>query len=237
MKGRVVVLGEISGREAAALMVDGRLEDLLIAPTGADRPLPGAIYRAVADRPMKGQGGVMVRLPDGKGFLRNAKGVAPGSTRMVQVTGVAEVGKAAPVSSWEDAVAQAREINEVAFPDFTDREWLDFTRGIYREEDGVPVLAYDPAIAQPMAEEGGDAVPPDLWPVFDTVTAIPMLVVRGAHSDILAPECVQAMQRRKPDLQVAGIPNRGHAPTLTEPASLVAIDAFLGLLDPQGTVD
>jgi pimeloyl-ACP methyl ester carboxylesterase len=147
------------------------------------------------------------------------------------------VGKAAPVSSWEEAVAQAREINEVAFPDFTDREWLDFTRGIYREEDGVPVLAYDPAIAQPMADEDGDAVPPDLWPVFDTVTAIPMLVVRGAHSDILAPECVQTMQRRKPDLQVAEIPNRGHAPTLTEPASLVAIDAFLGLLDPQGTVD
>lgn len=147
------------------------------------------------------------------------------------------VGKAAPVSSWEEAVAQARSINEVAFPDFSDREWLDFTRGIYREEDGVPVLAYDPAIAQPMTDEGSDAVPPDLWPVFDTVTAIPMLVVRGAHSDILAPECVQTMQRRKPDLHVAEIPNRGHAPTLTEPASFVAIDAFLGLLDPQGTVD
>ena len=65
-------------------------------------------------------------------------------------------------------MAQAREINEIAFPDFTDREWLDFTRGIYREEDGVPVPAYDPAIAQPMADEDGDAVPPDLWPVFDT---------------------------------------------------------------------
>ena len=125
----------------------------------------------------------------------------------------------------------------IAFPDFTDQEWLDFTRGIYREEDGVPVLAYDPAIAQPMADDGGDAVPPDLWPVFDTITAIPMLVVRGAHSDILAPACVQDMQRRKPDLQVVEIPHRGHAPTLTEPASLVAIEAFLGLLDPQGTVD
>jgi pimeloyl-ACP methyl ester carboxylesterase len=141
------------------------------------------------------------------------------------------VGKAAPVTTWEEAVAQCRAINEVAFRDFSDREWLEFTRGIYREEDGVPVLAYDPAIAQPMAEEDSGAVPPDLWPVFESIAGIPMLVVRGAESDILAMGCVQGMLERKPDLQVAEIPHRGHAPTLTEPASLVAIDAFLGELD------
>jgi pimeloyl-ACP methyl ester carboxylesterase len=140
------------------------------------------------------------------------------------------VGKTEPVRNWDEAVAQARAINEVAFPDFSDRQWLEFTRGIYREEDGVPVLAYDPAIAAPMAEEDSDAIPPDLWQVFDSVTAIPMLVLRGADSDILSPQCVEGMLRRKPDLAVAEIPNRGHAPTLTEPASLVAIDAFLGQL-------
>jgi len=50
MKGRVVCLDEVDGRRAAALVVDGRLEDLMIDPAGDD-PLPGAIYRAVADRP------------------------------------------------------------------------------------------------------------------------------------------------------------------------------------------
>jgi pimeloyl-ACP methyl ester carboxylesterase len=55
-----------------------------------------------------------------------------------------------------------------------------------------------------------------------------MLVIRGAQSDILSPGCVAGMRERKPDLLVAEIPHRGHAPTLTEPASLVAIDAFLG---------
>ena len=129
-----------------------------------------------------------------------------------------------------DPRGQARSINQVAFPDFSDRQWLDFTRGIYREEDGVPVLAYDPAIAAPMEEEGSGAIPPDLWPLFESIIGIPMLVVRGALSDILATSCVEAMLRQKPDLQVAEIPNRGHAPTLTEPASLVAIDAFLGQL-------
>lgn len=137
------------------------------------------------------------------------------------------VGKAAPVANWQEAVAQARSINGAAFADFSDQEWLDFTRGIYRDEDGVPVLAYDPAIAQPMSDEDSGAVPPDLWPLFAAISAIPMLVLRGADSDILAADCVAKMKEIKPDLQVLEVSNRGHAPTLNEPASRGAIDSFL----------
>ena len=98
MKGRVVCLDEVDGRRAAALVVHGRLEDLLIDPVG-DEPLPGAIYRAVADRPMKGQGGMFVKLPGGlSGFLRQVSGIAPGQRIIVQVTGQAEAGKAVPVT-------------------------------------------------------------------------------------------------------------------------------------------
>ncbi|MDD9709509.1 ribonuclease E/G [Seohaeicola sp. SP36] len=95
MKGRQIILDHINGREAAALIVDGRLEDLLI---DADGPRPGAIYRAVADRPLKGQGGLFLRTPDGMAFLRQVKGIAPGETMLVQVTGHAEEGKALPVT-------------------------------------------------------------------------------------------------------------------------------------------
>lgn len=101
MKGRVVVLDQLQGRDAAALLVDGVLEDLLIDPpkgASADAPLPGAIYRAVAERPMKGQGGVFVRLPSGTGFLRQTSGIAPGQPLLVQVSGPAEPGKAVPVT-------------------------------------------------------------------------------------------------------------------------------------------
>jgi ribonuclease G len=99
MKGRVLVLDHLDGREIAALMVDGRLEDLAIDPAG-DEPLPGAIYRAVADRPMKGQGGIFVSLPGGlSGFLRQVSGIAPGQRLLVQVTGPAEPGKALPVTA------------------------------------------------------------------------------------------------------------------------------------------
>ncbi|WP_128254277.1 ribonuclease E/G [Falsirhodobacter deserti] len=97
MKGRVIHLDHLNGREAAALVVDGQLHDLLIAPQN-DLPLPGAIFRGIVDRPVKGQGGVFVRLPHGSGFLRQVSGLAPGQRVLVQVTGTAEAGTATPVS-------------------------------------------------------------------------------------------------------------------------------------------
>lgn len=98
MKGRVVHLDSYRGRPAAALVVDGRLEDLLVDPD-SDAALPGAIYRAVADRPVKGMGGLFVKLPEGSGFLRQTSGIAPGQRLIVQITGPAEAGKAKPVTT------------------------------------------------------------------------------------------------------------------------------------------
>ena len=98
MKGRVVALGQIGERRAAALIVDGRLDDFLIDGP-QDTPVSGAIYRAICDRPLKGQGGMMVRLPDGSCYLRGGKGLRPGQTILVQVTGYAEAGKAVPVTA------------------------------------------------------------------------------------------------------------------------------------------
>ena len=97
MKGRMIVLDHLGDREAAALMVDGKLTDLLVEDDSA--PRPGAIFRAVCDRPIKGMGGMMLRLPDGEtAFLRQAKGLSAGQTLLVQVTGYADDGKAIPVT-------------------------------------------------------------------------------------------------------------------------------------------
>ncbi len=96
MMGRTILLDTLVGAEAAALMVDGRLEDLLVA---SDAPAPGTIYRARADRPVKGQGGMFLTTPDGSAFLRQVRGLAPGAPLLVQVSNYAEPGKAIPVTS------------------------------------------------------------------------------------------------------------------------------------------
>ncbi|MEM6588673.1 MAG: ribonuclease E/G [Pseudomonadota bacterium] len=96
MKGTTICLDTLNGVEAAALIEDGQLTDLLI---DSDLPRPGTIYRATADRPVKGQGGMFVKTPDGAGFLRQVKGLSPGQTILVQVTGFSEPGKAIPVTA------------------------------------------------------------------------------------------------------------------------------------------
>lgn len=99
MKGARIVLGEIAGRAAAVRMVDGKLDDIMLAPDADAPPAPGAIFRAIADRPVKGQGGMMMKLPDGQTALfRGAKGLSPGTAMLVQVTSYAEAHKAVPIT-------------------------------------------------------------------------------------------------------------------------------------------
>lgn len=97
MKGSEILFGQIRGRDAAVRLVDGQMDDLLIDPP-EDRIRPGAIYRAKAGRPMKGQGGMILETPDGPLFLRQAKGIPQGETLFVQVSTYAEAGKAAPAT-------------------------------------------------------------------------------------------------------------------------------------------
>ncbi len=143
------------------------------------------------------------------------------------------VGKVPAVTSWEGAAKQVQALNGDVFADWRSEDWMRFTRRLYREDaHGVPRLAYDPAIAQSI-QQSADTPPLDLWPAFAALGSIPTLVIRGATSDILAPECVAEMKRRKPDLVAVDVPARGHAPMLDEPIAKDAIHSFLAQL-PTG---
>ena len=96
MNGTQIFLDYMDGQEAAALVVDGRLEDLIV---DSEAFAPGTIFRAKVDRPAKGQGGVFVSFPEGRGFLRQIKGVSVGQNMLVQVTGYADEGKAIPLTT------------------------------------------------------------------------------------------------------------------------------------------
>ena len=146
-------------------------------------------------------------------------------------------GKRPPVKSWAEAAAQARQINQAALPELTEAQWLDYARRTYRENAaGVPVPDVDPKIA--VAFNTPPAGPLQMWPLYAAIRAVPMLVLRGALSDLLSAATVERMVREKPDLEHVTVPNRGHAPMLDEPECLQAIDAFLtrhGRAAPRST--
>lgn len=136
-------------------------------------------------------------------------------------------GKLPPVTAWSDAVAQARLIYGEALPGLSDARWLAYTKKFFRENDaGIPVLDSDPNIGRAFRQA---PTPPtqDLWQVYAQISSTPILVLRGAFSDILSAATVARMQREKPDLQAVEVPNRGHVPLLDERESLAAIDRFL----------
>ena len=136
-------------------------------------------------------------------------------------------GRSEAPADWDQAAAICRAINGSAFPNETGSEfWLKVARRIFWEPSpGRIALHYDPAISQVVNTPG--VVPPDLWPLFEALKPAPTLVVRGNLSDILMVSTVEEMQRRKPDLVVANVPDVGHAPFLTEPAAWNAIRSFL----------
>ncbi|SOD94220.1 Pimeloyl-ACP methyl ester carboxylesterase [Caenispirillum bisanense] len=86
-------------------------------------------------------------------------------------------------------------------------------------------LAYDPAIALAFQAVPQDQ-PIDLWALWDRVT-VPVLVIRGAKSDLLPAEVAAEMQRRGPGCQVVEVPDAGHAPWLMTPDQMAPVVDFL----------
>jgi pimeloyl-ACP methyl ester carboxylesterase len=136
-------------------------------------------------------------------------------------------GRAAPVRSWAEAVAQVRAVYGPAWPGLDEARWERIARLSYRANaQGVPEADADPLIGE--AVRNSSSAVPDLWPLWGALVKTPTLAIRGARSDILSAATLARMQRAKPDLEVLEVANRGHAPMLDEPECLAAIDEFLG---------
>ncbi len=97
---RKIYLDRIGDRRIAALVEDGELEDLVVDPRSKARALPGAVFSAIAERPLKTLGGIVVKLGGGeRGFLRGGQGAAVGSSVIVEVTGYPDEGKHPPLTT------------------------------------------------------------------------------------------------------------------------------------------
>ena len=135
-------------------------------------------------------------------------------------------GQAAPVGSWPEAIAQLRADYAAAWPNLRDARWDEIARLSYRANaQGVPEVDADPLIREPLKSSAAAA--PDLWPLWRSLARVPILVIRGAHSDILSVTTLARMQRERPGLEVLTVANRGHAPLLDEPGCVAAIERFL----------
>ncbi|MEO0819204.1 MAG: ribonuclease E/G [Pseudomonadota bacterium] len=156
MKGRLIAIDRApDGRTGAALMVDGKLEDLLLdAPDGA--PGPEEIVWAVVDRLLPRASGAFLRLDRGTmGYLREAKGLREGAEVLVQVSGQPEGGKAHPVTR--------RILYRGRFAIHTpDAPGINVSRQIRDAEERARLVALAEAIVREAAH-AGDAETAGYW--------------------------------------------------------------------------
>lgn len=138
------------------------------------------------------------------------------------------LGRAPRFPRFEMAEAFVRLI-AAPFGPLTDSQWRHLTLHTVRQAgDGQFEFIYDPGIAEPFRElaESGGGADMELWPVYEAIRC-PVLLLRGAESDLLTHETALAMTQRGPRARLVEFAGIGHAPVLMEPEQIAPVREFL----------
>lgn len=110
----------------------------------------------------------------------------------------------------------------------SDMQWRRMAEtSVRRLADGRVSTHYDPAIVGQFVHHPKDY---ERWDEYDTLD-LPVLLLRGADSDLLTAETAHAMTQRGPRAQRVDFPNCGHAPALNVAAHFDVIRQFLTTAD------
>jgi pimeloyl-ACP methyl ester carboxylesterase len=137
------------------------------------------------------------------------------------------VGKLPQPRTLEEGAEIQRRLFAAQFTRLGDADWLAAARRTWREQDGRLVLTYDPRLAHTLAAVDTDHPLPPLWAQFDALAQVPMMVIRGANSDLLSAATVEAMRARRREMTTLVVPDQGHAPLLAEAETIARIAEFV----------
>jgi pimeloyl-ACP methyl ester carboxylesterase len=137
------------------------------------------------------------------------------------------VGKLPQPKSFADGAEILRRLFTSQFSKLSDDDWMAFSKRTFKEQDGRLVAAYDVRIAETMAAIDLERPIPSLWAEFDALARVPLMVIRGANSDLLSTATVAAMRAHHPTMVAIEVPDQGHAPLLAEPDIIGDIGAFV----------
>ena len=110
----------------------------------------------------------------------------------------------------------------------SDAQWRQLTETSARRlHNGRLTPHYDPAMVRQFTAHENDYL---IWQHYDALQ-LPVLLLRGAQSDLVLPETVAEMRTRGPGarglLEVVEVPGCGHAPALNVPQHYALVDQFL----------
>jgi pimeloyl-ACP methyl ester carboxylesterase len=141
------------------------------------------------------------------------------------------VGKLPQPRNFEEGAEILRRLFHGQFPKLGPADWLASAHNAFKEEKGRMVPTYDVKLAAAMQGIDLERPIPPLWKEFDALARVPMMVIRGANSDILSSATVDAMRARRTALETLEVPDQGHAPLLAEADTIARIVEFVGRSD------
>ena len=137
------------------------------------------------------------------------------------------VGKLPQPRNFEEGSEVLRRLFYAQFPKFTAAQWLGAAQRTWQIQDGKLTAAYDVRLARTLASIDIERPLPPLWNEFDALSRVPLLVIRGANSDILSAETVTAMAVRHPGMETIEIEDQGHVPLLEGDDLLRKVSQFV----------
>ena len=138
------------------------------------------------------------------------------------------VGEPKSFADLDQAVEYVRSIS-LGFGLRTAQQWRELTEPVVRFDGSSWVFRYDPGIAlsvkNPTAQSNA-AAEAKLWELYDAIRG-PVLLVRGAESDLLSQAAAAEMTQRGPRARLVEIPGVGHAPMFFDPDQIALVRDFL----------
>ena len=133
--------------------------------------------------------------------------------------------------SWDEAVALVRSVSEAQFPALSEADWRSVAAAYFGETRSGLAPQYDPNLRRTVVDIDVTEKIPVLWPQFMSLANVPVMAIRGEHSDLLSPRTLADMAKRQPGLEQLTVSGQGHAPLLGDEATLQKILAFAGRCD------
>ncbi len=143
------------------------------------------------------------------------------------------VGKLPPPTNYEEGAEILRRLFDAQFPKLDGDDWLPAAHRTWQERDGRLVPTYDTQLARTLDGMDLERPLPALWKEFDALANVPLMIIRGANSDLLSEATVAAMQERRTSTEILIVPDQGHAPLLVEPDVIRRITTFVESCEEQ----
>lgn len=164
-------------------------------------------------------------------------------------------GKLKPPRDLDEAVAQQKVLFGAQFPGISEDDWRGLARRAWQTPETAQDAAQstqdaaspgaslnmntkpalvptcDPMVAAGLMMLNAETKLPPAWDAFDALQSMPLMVIRGEHSDLLSRTTVEEMQSRRPDMIAIEIEGQGHTPLLNDTPTITNVAAFVARCD------